>query len=91
MVVASALVSPFVLVSGTAFGPLQFQPRPPKVGKIMAQNLSKAIILHAFGVQVNPTSTATTTTSTNSRAGTPPCPSPSPRLSPSPGRARISD
>ena len=27
-------------------------PRPPKVGKIMAQNLEKAIILHTFGVQV---------------------------------------
>ena len=29
-------------------------PKPPKVGKIMAQNLQKAIILHTFGVQVSP-------------------------------------
>ena len=27
-------------------------PRPPKEGKIMAQNPKKAIILHTFGVQV---------------------------------------
>ena len=27
-------------------------PKPPKVGKIMAQNHKKAIILHTFGVQV---------------------------------------
>ena len=27
-------------------------PKPPKVGKIMAQDLKKAIILHAFRVQV---------------------------------------
>ena len=26
-------------------------PRPPKVGKRMAQNLEKAILLHTFGVQ----------------------------------------
>ena len=33
---------------------LEAVPKPPKVGKIMAQNLYKAIILHTFGVQVNP-------------------------------------
>ena len=26
-------------------------PKPPKVGKIMAQHLEKAVILHTFGVQ----------------------------------------
>ena len=37
----------FALLSG-----FQGLPKPPKVGKIMAQHFKKAIILHTLGVQV---------------------------------------
>ena len=38
--------SPWVLLGGSCL------PKPPTVGKTMAQNRQKAIILHTFGVQV---------------------------------------
>ena len=34
--------------------PVAMPTQTPEVGKLMDQNLQKAIILHAFGVQVNP-------------------------------------
>ena len=37
---------------GLRFSEVYSFPKPPKVGKIMAQNLLKAIILHTCGVQV---------------------------------------